>query len=373
VTDQPNLDVGVDASVGTHIHLRVLDTNCSVEVRSPEAADQLRKDWSRCLVQAPDADVPSILATDSTLPLSPEIRYRLVATLTERAIAALAGRVLMLHAAGLADDEGRVTAVVASSGAGKTTLARTLCRTHFGYVTDETVAISDGFDVLPYPKPLSVIPTGGAPDATKEQFGPDVLGLRPCPKRLAIHRIVLLDRRPGIVTPHLTPLGYADALVELIPQTSAFLQLDRPLVRLCELLDHCGGAYRLSYSDASQAAGPLAEPGKAGDQRAASWAPLSSPVAATSVTRGCYRSAPITDGVEVAGGEAILMARSRPVRLGPVGLTIWKRAAVPASFEDLLNAAVSEHGVHPAAPTMVADAVRTMVAAGVLCGPGPTV
>lgn len=371
VTEQQTLDGGADSRVGIPICVRALGMDCSVEVRSAEAADQLRSDWGRCLVPARQGNAPTILATDSTLPLSPELRYRLVATLTERAISLLSGSALMLHAAGLADKAGRVTAVVAPSGTGKTTMARTLCRNHFGYVTDETVAISEEFGVLPYPKPLSIIPMDGGQGATKEQFGPDVLGLQPCSDRLRIHRLVLLDRRPDVDVPFLTRLNCADALMELIPQTSAFLQLDRPLIRLCEVLDRCGGAYRLTYADAAQTADVLHELGASDDQQGDLWTPLPSPVQVTCPERGRYQSAPITDGVEVAG-EAVLMAGSRPVRLGPVGLTIWKRAAVPASFEDLVNAAVSGHGTHPSATTMIGDAIRTMVAAGVLHGSDPT-
>ena len=63
---------------------------------------------------------------------------------------------MMLHACGLADREtGRVVALVAASGTGRTTASTSRAKT-WGYVTDETVAIRDNVSVAPHPKPLSL-------------------------------------------------------------------------------------------------------------------------------------------------------------------------------------------------------------------------
>ena len=72
------------------------------------------------------------------------------------------GDLWMLHAAGLAGDDGRVVVLVGPSGRGKTTAVRTLA-TSFGYVSDESVAIDDEGRVWPYRKPLSEIEKQGAP------------------------------------------------------------------------------------------------------------------------------------------------------------------------------------------------------------------
>ena len=50
----------------------------------------------------------------------------------------------MLHAAGIADADGLVVALVGPSGMGKTTASSYLARHGFGYVTDETVSIGPG-------------------------------------------------------------------------------------------------------------------------------------------------------------------------------------------------------------------------------------
>ena len=54
------------------------------------------------------------------------------------------------------------------------------------------------------------------------------------------------------------------------------------------------------------------------------------------------------------------------MRLSAVGLTLWRRARTGATDQELLAAAVAEHGDHPGAATVLEEAVETMVTAGLL-------
>ena len=102
----------------------------------------------------------------------------MASTVTMRVVQALVGQAVMLHAAGLSTQDGVVIGLVGGSGAGKSTATERLCRSAFGYVTDELLVVEPDGTVRAYPKPLSVIPERGDRSG-KEPKGPDQLGLRP--------------------------------------------------------------------------------------------------------------------------------------------------------------------------------------------------
>ncbi|WP_068479763.1 ATP-binding protein [Pseudoclavibacter helvolus] len=162
------------------------------------------------------------------------------------------GRLVMIHAAGIALDDGRVIAFVGPSGRGKTTLARSLGR-EYGYVTDETLAVDFDGNVLPYRKPLSVIVD---PSEPKAQLSPAKLGLRPLPDApLRIAAIVLLHRVEEHELeggPQLSPVATGSAIGWMVPELSYLPALPDPLVQLAELIDSTDGVRRVTYSEASQ-------------------------------------------------------------------------------------------------------------------------
>ena len=226
-------------------------------------ATQLVRAWARCLVSddaSPAVEVRAVL-DPAAVPMVSEdavegsdaavVMDALVPLITRRAIEQQAGKLLMLHAAAVADVESGATALlVGPSGAGKTTLAATLGR-RFGYLTDETAAVDDDLQVLPYPKPLSVLPASGAP--VKDQVSPDDLGLlAPGPAPYPVRALVLLDR----VTHHegppvVEPVATVDALPWLAAQTSYSALLERPLHRLAAVAQAAGGVRRVTYAEAA--------------------------------------------------------------------------------------------------------------------------
>ena len=357
------------------LRIRVLDTVFRLQPTYRETYEVLRRDWSRCLVESgdPASDRPHELRGEQD-PLPHQFGYNLASQLTRAAIEDLAGRAILLHAAGLADDAGRVVAFVAPSGSGKTTLARALGLAGLGYVTDETVAILPDGAVLHYPKPLSLLDDPSA-SHTKSQHGPDDLGLGVPPAALRISRLVLVDRVAGrTVEPRLSPVALLEAVLALLPETSAMAQRPEPLQELCRLVERCG-AWRLTYAEADGVA-PLVrdlldQPRGAAESweslptptdPGGSWSP--SPPGQPS-ERVTHQRAEYRDAVLI-GGEALVLIGRVAVRLGPLGLTLWERCAGGASVDDLERVAIARHGPSPEAGALVQEALGAMRAAGLL-------
>ncbi len=355
-------DAGIHA-----VRIRALDSVFRLEVTGAELAARLRVEWSRCLVDEPDPAETAILVDPGHRGVD-AVGYSLATAVTRRAIESAMGRHLMFHAAALTDDRGVALVLVAPSGTGKTTAASTLGASGFGYVTDETVAVTVDGRALPYPKPLSLV-CGSGP---KRQFGPDELDLGRCPPAPRVGAIVLLDRATGSVEASLEPLGLTEALLALIPHTSAFTRLDRPLHRLCRLIDQCGAVQRLTYAEVADAHDHLArllgrEPGVSSGTSWAALAPDGRPSETDEDQPGRLRRRPWVDAVRI-GDEGVVLVDQTPIRLGPLGLTLWLAAEGAPTLRELLGSAVREHGEHPEASALVEDALRRLVDSGVLVG-----
>lgn len=228
---------------------------------SPEQWARLRAAWSRCdarLVETEQADTDAAagpitvsvgvagVGEDAFAALAEQISSRV----TLAAIEANRGDLLMFHACAVADpDTGAVVAFVGPSGRGKTTASRVLAE-RFGYVSDETVAVTESLEVVPYPKPLSVITRPGSP---KQQLSPDELGLGPTPARaLTLRRVVLLERDPDHEgPPELVAVTLAERLSELVAQTSYLSAHPHPLERLARTIEGCGGLHLVRYREAA--------------------------------------------------------------------------------------------------------------------------
>lgn len=222
--------------------------------------------WSRCIVpedspsREPEAAVNLMVDSDADRRAAaraegvlayrdvPSALHHLSSAVTVRAIEQRVGSLVMLHAAGLASPDGDVVGFVAASGTGKTTLARTL-GAHYGYVTDETLAVGAGRTVLPYPKPLSIV----NPDSqVKEQWSPESLDLVPAPDaRLRLVRLVLIDRDPlAPPVPTIEDVPLLEGLADLAEQVSYLARLPQKLHTLSELVASVGGLTRVTYRNA---------------------------------------------------------------------------------------------------------------------------
>lgn len=174
---------------------------------------------------------------------------RLSPRITGEAITRNAGKLIMLHACGLADPRtGAAVALVAPSGTGKTTATRALGG-QWTYLSDETVAIRPDRTVVPYPKPLSIVARHG--DPTKQQRAASRMGLLTNGNTPHLVSIVLLDRDPRGPTCDVSPVPIVLALAGLAPQTSFLGFSEGPLQQLATLVKSVGGLRRVRYREAA--------------------------------------------------------------------------------------------------------------------------
>ncbi|MCJ1688910.1 hypothetical protein [Rathayibacter sp. VKM Ac-2927] len=353
---------------------------------SDEDVARIRSSWRSCA--AADSADARVVSAEVPLPGSvppggvrvvshsvAQLEESLTSTLTLEAIGERRGDLLMLHACGVAADDGRVLAFVAASGTGKTTASRVL-GARFGYVTDETVAVTPDGTVLPYPKPLSVKPaTGSAP---KAQLSPVDLGLRPVPQApLVLAGIVLLERRDGVDVPRLEQVEPTVAIDALVPQTSYLAARPRALSALVRTIASVGGANRLVYSEAADVLdlvdGLLAAPA---EPAPAVWhdvvaLPLEAEDAAAG---GSLRRAEVDDALALPSGELLVFRQNTVIRLAGIGPVLWRSAAGGADLPDLVAAVLAELGGPPEgidASTAVSAAVDELLGLGVIARATP--
>lgn len=239
------------------VRLVVLDVATEVVCRGEHAdllAARVRDAWDRCLddtaAEAGSEDPPPRISLELELDDPEAVRPvmdGLTTRLTKEALARRIGQWWLLHACAVADPATGATAVlVAPSGTGKTTAARTLGQ-KWSYLTDETAAIDADGRITPYPKPLSLLVDGRRP---KDQVSPTRLGLLPAVESPRLAGIALLDRDPGADGVQVTDVPTVEALALLAEQTSSMRLLPRPLHWVADQLDRVGGLRRIRYAEA---------------------------------------------------------------------------------------------------------------------------
>lgn len=228
----------------------------------PESLEaQVRDSWHLCVRPSREASPSAQVEFDGSRGEADGLQ-RLTQAVTRAAVSARAGEALMLHAAGLCNQQtGASVAAVARGGTGKTTLIRTLGPGR-GYLTDETVAIESDDSICPYLKPVSVRRKGihGSPGADpKDEVAPQRVGLAVATVTPWLAGLILLrrDRSPGTGIA-VESLGVIEAIEALAPETSALGALPRPLHRLAELIERTGGVRQVHYAEAGDL-GPVVE------------------------------------------------------------------------------------------------------------------
>ncbi|MDP5227745.1 MULTISPECIES: hypothetical protein [Arthrobacter] len=340
---------------------RVDSIGVNVTVTCTDAAflASLQSAWEPATL--PDT-APAAARTVDPLMSEEEAAQLLTTEVTLSALQAQRGNLLMLHAAGLADDHGRVAALIGPSGRGKTTAARTLAA-HFGYVTDETVAITAEDRVLPYRKPLSVIVPGSP---YKVQLSPVSLGLKPLPDApLTLSHLVLLDRRESHEgTARIEAVPLVEALTEIIPQTSYLRELERPLQWLAALAERTGGVVRIVYAESHSLPDALQAVLDGAGRHDGEWAAVVPDAELGVAAEGDGESlVPLTvlDAVEAEGQTAVLQSDGMLQHLQGVGPVLW-RGLCRGESPDQLTARVEE-AFGPAPDGDTAAALRDVLEA----------
>lgn len=362
--------------------LRVLDSIIRIELTGTlgEGAEaELAEPWAGLRVEdegPPDAVIRVVVgdADDAPPPVAgarvvtaatlPTAAQELTTAATIEGIVALHGRALLLHAAGLALDDGLVVGFVGPSGRGKTTASRALAQT-YGYVTDETLAVLPDLSVIAYPKPLSVI--DGPPP--KRSLGPDQLGLQPAPEGgLRLAALALLDRRPDVAAARVEPVGLSEAIGLIVPETSALVTMPRPLGGLVDVIRATGGVRRVVYSDAEQLAALVphlltrdADPVEVVEAISADEPAGETAIPDAGYRRGTWQDAlSIDDRLVIHDGHGVFV-------LEGIGPLLWRNAD-GATLEALCTLAVAEFPAPPEfdACAAVERELDTLVDAGLL-------
>lgn len=351
------------SAVGAVIDVDVSGRDAEFRVRAHEAWADARYDGDR------PAD--AVVAVRETL----DDAAALSMLSTDVTIAALAHRraepVWMLHAAGLADESGRVVVLSAPSGTGKTTAARHLSQ-RYAYVSDETIAIAADGGVEPYRKPLSIIEAGSAHKAQVALSSLD--GGRPLPAALRVVKIVVIDRSPdGPATPSLEELDIAEALELLGPQTSYLCDGDAPLQRIAALLRATGGAVRLRYREVAGIDEVIEGLLRTELRPVDAVSPRPTTSGTASAGSDAFAHADIVDELDLDGRTAILQRTPTGGRvhvLDGIGPSLWA-AAHGRTLDDIVDTVVAEHGEPETgdAPSIVQAALQELVEDGLLQEP----
>lgn len=345
------------------LHVRAMGVVVEVAVPDRESRERLARQWSRALVPAAAGEAVATISAwegDADNELSRD--YSVTTRVTMAALRATAGLRVNLHAGGVADDQGRLLALVAPSGTGKTTATRVLS-THLGYVSDETVSIDPDGTVHPHPKPLSVLP-GKSAKYEKAQLSPDDLGLLPTPEKPRLASLVILHRGADGAR-GLAPLPISRALLQLVEQSSSLPQLPRPLHTLVGLVAGCGGAWALTYDEITDHAEDLvallaAAPGPPGPSHRMVWHARHDTFPLVPAEDGpLIARLPFAEAVEI-DDELVVLTESHAWLLADLTHEIWLRLAEPCTLEELVAAAEARFGRHERSAEIVRSAVATL-------------
>lgn len=383
-------------------------------------ADETRDRWGRCVDLAADpgtirldeepttvrvglGDLPATAATGSVVTASdPErLPYVLSREITRLGLTRLRGRAGLLHAAALADAEGRAVVLVAPSGGGKSTATRVLGE-RLGYVTDESVVLLADGRIAPHPKPPSLV-IDPADRWHKAEPAPDEVGLGPTPAAPRIAALLTLGRDPDATHSRIEPVGLLDQLLAVLPETSSTWWLDDGLDRLARAVTAGGAPARLVYAEVDTCHDLVAEHLAQAAPAEPTWEHLP-PTAPERLPRDDEVSAPQTShsptamrtdqamGSETShsptamrregaadrvvrarwsdaiasDGEVLVLAGPRPLRLAGPGAVVWRAAREPVTVADLTTTVVAELGEHPEADRIVGAAVADLIDHGAL-------
>lgn len=351
-------------------------TRVSATGLSPEEAEGISGAWSRC---SPCSGEPAVSdAVDRGLVFGVhEFRAILTKAAVQAALVASTGRDMLLHGACLASPAtGRGVVLCAASGVGKSTATRHLGRT-LSYLTDETTIVQpEGLEVVPFPKPLSLLgPQGRYP---KDQVSPDDLGLQQPAGPVRLSAIAMLDRRPDATGPRIEDMGLIEALVALAPQTSALAALPRGLVTLCHALDLLGGARRVVYREAYDLDRPVQQ--LLNEERVPSppiWTPLPVehliPSALTDTGRTPrVRRRGADCGIDVHDGRWVVLTDERLVVLEGLGVAIWCLLEEPRTVPELWEALTARSDPPADGLRLLAAALDALGEEGLVVMDGPS-
>jgi hypothetical protein len=258
-----------------------------------------------------------------------------------------AGTHVLLHAAGLASpSDGRCVALLGPSGAGKTTFARV--HGDDGYLTDELVLVDSAGMVAPYPKPFSVVTL----DRVKDEQAP-ASAVRTA---RGLGALVVLDRVGEPTVPTATRLDLAESLAAIVPHTSRLSSLRDPLTCLARLIEMCGGAVRLRYSEAGDV--DLESLLVLCEERDVSFTAVGHVARQPRGLEGALVRSPSADVLET-GEDLLVFVHDQLLRLSPGAASVWRSCRTESTVDHIVG--TTGLGREP-----VRDLVDELISFGVL-------
>lgn len=271
----------------------------------------------------------------------------LSSAVTQTALTHLGGHRLLLHAAGLARDDGAAAVIVGPSGRGKTTTARFLAK-HLGYVSDEAICVDADAAIEPYRKPLSVITPN---HFYKLQISAAELGLRALPE-VPLHAasLIILERgtRPESFV---EPVPLAEGILDLVEQSSFLAAMQAPLQEIATLATRTGGIRRLVAGTPESLHAVIDD--LFAPVKAPTWEAVlprtPSYTCASPITPAFCASQPgssneILDAVECADGTVLLTRNHQVLHLQGVGPVLWRGICEGENWDQLAARVEAEHG-----------------------------
>jgi hypothetical protein len=257
------------------------------------------------------------------------------------------GTHVLLHAAGLLSSfDGRCVVLVGPSGAGKTTFARAHQRD--GYLTDELALVDSAGMVAPYPKPFSVVTA----DRVKDERAP-ASAVRTA-RRLGA--LIVLDRVAEPTLPTATRLDLAESLAAIVPHTSRLSSLHDPLTCLARLIEMCGGAVRLRYSEAGDV--DLESLLVLCEERDVSFTAVGHVARQPRGLEGALVRSPSADVLET-GEDLLVFVHDQLLRLSPGAASVWRSCRTESTVDHIVG--TTGLGREP-----VRDLVDELISFGVL-------
>lgn len=236
---------GADPTASGRVRVPLLALGVRVDVDCERGLEPgVRRAWSRCL--ADGSPEPAAICVPVNDPDEATALHTLSMTMNRTVTEARGGTVLTLHGSALADPDGHTALLVAQSGTGKTTLARTL-GPRWGYLSDESAGVDPDGVMVAYPKPLSIV----TDDWRKDQLSPDELGLGLPADRCVLRAIVLIERDPDLVCPEVVEVDLMDALPRLAKESFQLARHERPLHVLAAAIEQARGVHHIRYAEAA--------------------------------------------------------------------------------------------------------------------------
>ena len=252
----------VSANQAVSLSVHTLGAVVPLRIKGEALAHAVTEAWRDCLIDP--ANTPDTAAQTAPLTVgigewgeadvrgedAAEVLHNLAKAVTEAAVAARAGDLVMLKSAALANPQTGEVLLLISAGPGTgLTTAATVLGEDLVLLSDAITAVSTDAMVLPARTPIARPGAGNI----RTQTPPSALaGPQPQPRDYRVRAVWILARDSAhSAAPEIEELHIIDALAALAAQALSLHRLDAPLQRLADILHRTDGALVVHYGEAT--------------------------------------------------------------------------------------------------------------------------